>query len=222
MVSMSRHWPMTALRLRTPMLELRFPSQADLDDLVDVALDGVHDPDVMPFTVAWTDARRSELPFNTLQYHWGLWAAWTPERWRLNMVTVRDGEVVGTQELAADDFAVKRETGSGSWIGRRYQGQGIGTEMRAAILHLSFAGLGARCAISGAYHDNAASLAVSRKLGYSADGIRLENRRGEPATQVRLRLPRADWRRRDDITIEGLAPCLPYFGVAEPMRAGRG
>jgi hypothetical protein len=38
--------------------------------------------------------------------------------------------------------------------------------MRAAILWLAFAGLGAEYAVSGAYLDNPASLGVSRRLGW--------------------------------------------------------
>ena len=43
---------------------------------------------------------------------------------------VRDGVVVGTQGIGGRDFAVLREVHTGSWLGRRYQGQGIGTQMR--------------------------------------------------------------------------------------------
>jgi hypothetical protein len=43
--------------------------------------------------------------------------------------------------------------------------------MRAAVLHLAFAGLGAAEAVSGAFDDNAPSLGVSEKLGYESDGI---------------------------------------------------
>jgi hypothetical protein len=50
----SPHWPLTGLRLRTPRLELRWPTVSDLDELAALAVDGVHDPDVQPFGVAWT------------------------------------------------------------------------------------------------------------------------------------------------------------------------
>jgi len=42
--------------------------------------------------------------------------------------------------------------------------------MRAAVLHLAFAGLDADEAISGALEHNHASLAISHKLGYHDDG----------------------------------------------------
>jgi RimJ/RimL family protein N-acetyltransferase len=65
------------------------------------------------------------------------------------------------QGLGGRDFAVLREVHTGSWLGRRYQGHGIGTQMRAAVLHLAFEGLGAQHAAFGAFEHNAASLGVS-------------------------------------------------------------
>ena len=63
-------WPMAGLRLRTPALELRWPSLGDLDALADLAAVGVHDPDVQPFTVPWTDVPPDERARSTMQYHW--------------------------------------------------------------------------------------------------------------------------------------------------------
>jgi RimJ/RimL family protein N-acetyltransferase len=207
---------MADLRLRTPALELRLPSAADLDALADLAARGVHDPDVQPFTVAWTDASPEERARGTLQYHWSRWASWTPSNWVLELVTVRDGVVVGTQGIAGREFAVLREVSTGSWLGMQYQGQGIGTQMRAAVLHLAFEGLGAQHAVSSAFEDNAASLGVSRKLGYRDDGIELHVVRGKRTVARRLRMTRAEWEAARSVPVEinGLEPCLPHFGLA--------
>jgi RimJ/RimL family protein N-acetyltransferase len=134
----SSHWPLTDLRLQTPELELRWPSLNDLDALADLAAAGVHDPQVQPFMVAWTDASPEERARSTLQYHWSRWGSWTPTDWVLEFAVIRDGAVVGSQGVGGRDFAVLREVHTGSWLGRRYQGQGIGTQMRAAVLHLAF------------------------------------------------------------------------------------
>jgi RimJ/RimL family protein N-acetyltransferase len=213
-------WPMAGLRLRTPALELRLPSPDDLDALAELAVLGVHDPDVQPFTTPWTDAPPDERALGLLQYHWSRWASWKPSDWRLDLAVIRDGVVVGTQGIGGRDFAVLREVGTGSWLGRHYQGQGTGTEMRAAVLHLAFEGLGAQHAISGAFEDNAASLGVSRKLGYGDDGIERYVVRGYPRTARRLRLTRADWQAARSVPVEihGLQPCLPCFGL--PTEAG--
>ena len=73
-----------------------------------------------------------------------------------------------------DDFPLLRVFKSGSCIGREHQGRGFGTEMRAAVLELGFAGLGGEAAVSGAYAFNAASIRVSRKLCYEPNGTRLD------------------------------------------------
>ncbi|MER7206882.1 GNAT family protein [Streptosporangium sp. NPDC000239] len=209
-----RNWPLTGLRVTTPRLELRLPSLDDLDRLADRAIEGVHDQGTMPFIVPWSDAEPQERARRTIQYHFSLWGAWTPAEWTCAFAVVFEGEVVGTQAIAATDFAVTREVTSGSWLGRRFHGRGIGTEMRAAVLHLAFEGLGARYATSGAFADNHASLAVSRKFGYADDGVQIHNRQGEPVTTLRLRLAREDWAGGLGVGVHGLEPCLPLFGAA--------
>ncbi len=116
----------------------------------------------------------------------------------------------------AKNFARIRTVETGSWLGRRHQGHGLGKEMRAAILHLAFEGLGAMEAMSGAFHDNLASLATSRSLGYTENGDRLMLRRDKPDRIIDLKLDRPTWalRRREDIEIEGLEACLEMFGAA--------
>ena len=140
-----------------------------------------------------------------------------PANWSLNLVVARDGAVVASQGMGARDYAVLREVSTGSWVGQRYHRRGIGTEMRAAVLHLAFAGLGAEYATSSAFDDNAASLAVSRKLGYADDGIERLVVRGRPVVAHRLRLDRAAWEAHRTIPVEisGLPPCLAYFGLTQ-------
>ena len=212
----SSYWPLADLRLQTPELVLRWPSLNDLDALAGLAAAGVHDPEVQPFMVAWTDVSPEERARSTLQYHRSCWGSWKPSDWMLEFAMVRDGVVVGSQGVGGHDFAVLREVHTGSWLGRRYQGQGIATQMRAAVLALAFDGLGARWAVSAAFEDNPASLGVSRKLGYRDDGIELHLVRGRPALSRRLRLDRASWQatRTIPVQIHGLPPCLPLFGLS--------
>ena len=131
--------------------------------------------------VAWTDGSPDERARSTMQYHWSRWGSWQPSDWTLELVVIRDGVVVGSQGVGGRDFAMLRQVSTGSWLGRHYQGQGIGTQMRAAVLHLAFEGLNARQAVSAAFEDNAASLGVSRKLGYRDDGTEWHVVRGRPA-----------------------------------------
>ena len=209
------HWPLSGLRLRTPRLELRLPTLPDLDELASLAAEGVHDPGVQPFGVAWTDVPPAERARGVIQFQLSQWGAWSPGDWSLNLVADLGGVIAGTQGVSGRDFAVLREVSTGSWLGRRYHGQGLGTEMRAAVLHLAFAGLGAEFATTSAFTDNASSLGVSRKLGYLPDGIRRQVSQGRPAVLQLLRLDRAGWEAHQRVPVEitGLAPCLPSFGL---------
>lgn len=225
MTSLTDRWPLAGLRLRTGDLQLRTPREADLVALADLAAEGVHDPDEMPFATPWSDAAPEERATSVLQWHWRCWGAWAPECWTLEFAVLRAGEVVGTQGMRATDFAVLRSVATGSWLGRRFHGQGIGRAMRAAVLALAFDGLGARSASSEAFTDNPASLAVSRALGYRDDGLEWRPRRGQAACLQRLRLDRVDWAQapRPPVSIDGLEACLPWFGpgtLGTPTAAG--
>ena len=210
------YWPLFDLRVRTPRLELRYPNDDDATALAALAAKGIHPPDSMPFTTPWSTAPSPKLEREALQHHWKSRGEFTAGRWGIPFATVVEGEIVGTQAVRASDFAVTRAVDSGSWLGQDHQGQGIGKEMRAAMLHFAFAGLGARIAYSGAWHDNAASLGVSKALGYRTNGDRVMPRLDKPARMINLKLTRAAWEkhRRDDIVIEGLDACLDLFGLA--------
>ena len=95
-----------------------------------------------------------------------------------------------------------------------YQRNGIGTEMRAAVLQFAFDHLAARRARTSAFTDNAASNRVSQRLGYRPDGSATMARRGQPADLVRLVLDpghfvRPEW----TLEVSGAAGCLPLLGA---------
>jgi RimJ/RimL family protein N-acetyltransferase len=213
----SHPWPLFGLRITTPRLELRMPDDEDLAELFERARAGIHPPDAMPFGVPWTDGiQEPGAPMRFLAHHWAGRAAIAPEAWALQLATVVDGRIVGCQELAATDFAGSRSVRSGSWLTAAAQGRGIGTEMRAAVVHLAFAGLGALEARTSAWIDNPASQRVSLRIGYEPDGEQLIGRRGEPTVHQSFRLTREAWeeRRRNDIVLHGLEPCLALLGAA--------
>lgn len=209
-------WPLFGLRVRTPRLELRYPDDDLVAEVAEVAAGGVHEPDYMPFSVPWTLAEPPALQRGTLQFVWQTRSALRPDDWQLPLVALVEGRPVGMQDVLASEFPRLRVVSSGSWLGRAHQGRGLGKEMRAAMLHLAFAGLGAERAESGARVDNAASLGVSRALGYRENGDAQVLRGGQPVRHLRLVLTREVWaeRRRDDIEITGLEPCLDLLGAA--------
>jgi RimJ/RimL family protein N-acetyltransferase len=208
------HWPLHGLRLRTPRLELRLPGLEELDALAQLSADGVHDPGWMPFFDPWTDLPPAERARSVMQFHWRTLADWTPQDWTLQLAVFLGGEVTGTQNISGRDFAIVGEVSTGSWLGRRYQGQGIGTEMRAAVLDLAFSGLRAESAVSGALAGSAASAAVSRRLGYQPNGLIRRRVRDAPGQEQRFALDRDRWQRQRTVPVEidGLGPCLPDFG----------
>lgn len=209
------YWPLFDLVVRTPRLVVRLPTDEDMVELARLAGRGVHAPDAMPFAIPWTDAPSPQLERASLQWWWRQRAEWSPERWTFTGAVLVDGHPVGVQDLAGEHFGILRTVGTGSWLGREHQGQGLGTEMRAAVLHLAFAGLGAVEAHSGAWEDNDASASVSRKLGYVDNGSDIRVRRDTSARHHAFRLDRATWEahRRDDISMEGLDPCRELFGA---------
>jgi RimJ/RimL family protein N-acetyltransferase len=214
-------WPPAAVVVRTPRLELRWPSMSDLVALAALAAEGVHDEDKMPFYTPWTRGTPTDRARNVLRWNWKGWAEWEPAKWSWGAVSVVDGVVVGTQGMQATDYGVCRTVETGSWLGLAHQGRGIGKEMRAAMLHLAFAGLDAEAATTGAFSDNAASLGVTRSLGYVANGSKTHSVEGRRVEELIFTLDRSTWSqtRRSDITLEGVEPARPLFGLTDDTDA---
>lgn len=215
-MALEDHWPLLGLRITTPSLELRTPTDADLAELVNLVLVGIHDPDTMPFSNGWTDTESPELERGALQYWWRCRADFTALKWDPPFVVVSEGTIVGVQSLAANNFPVLRTAETGSWLGRNHQGAGIGTEMRRAIVSFAFECLDAQAVTSAAYSDNRASQQVSLATGYEPNGTVFEQRRGERAELIRYILTCERWSQVNtnaDIHIEGFEACRDMFGL---------
>lgn len=208
-------WPLFDLVIRTSRLELRLPTEVELVELLELAKSGVHDPDEMPFGFAWTDQPSPRLERSFMQYHWSTRAEWKPEAWTLDLAVWADGRLVGTQGMRGENFAVLRRVGTGSWLGEAHQGQGIGKEMRSAVLAFAFNHLGARWATSSAFLDNRSSSGVSRSLGYIDDGHEWMAPRGVAREMTRFLMTAEMWRSRERPPIEvgGLEACRDMFGL---------
>ncbi|MFD9705836.1 GNAT family N-acetyltransferase [Lentzea sp. NPDC059081] len=199
-------WPLRHLVLRTPRLELRPDDDEGLFELVEVAKDGVHDPEDMPFLVPWTDWVAGDGGFGMIKHYWGARSSFAAKDWAINFLARHEGGVIGMQEVSARDFGALREVSTGSWMGKRFQGGGLGTEMRIAVLQFAFDHLGANIARSAAWLGNHASNRVSEKLGYVHDGSMAAAPRGKRLEHVRLRLDAADFVRPEwSVEVEGLA-----------------
>lgn len=160
----------------------------------------------MPFGVPWTDAAPEDLRRSFLQHQWRQRSSVEPDRWTLNLAVLHEGVPIGFQDVTAADFALRRTVETGSWLTRAQQGRGLGAEMRAAVLLLAFDHLGAEVAETSAAEWNAASLGVSRVLGYADNGVgRVPGRPGEVQVERRLRLEPSTFRRPAwRLRVEGL------------------
>lgn len=213
MMALTEVWPLFGLELRTPRLSLTPIRDEQLPELVDAVLAGIHDPAVMPFGVPWTDAPRDVLVRETAKHQWRQRCSVEPGDWTINFAVGFEGRIIGVQDVSARDFPLLRTVHSGSWLTQSAQGRGLGKEMRAAILLFAFDHLDAVAALSEAADWNAASLGVSRRLGYQPNGVSdVVSRPGEVTRQIHLRLEadrfiRPDWKLR----AEGLEPVLPLL-----------
>lgn len=206
-------WPPYLLQISSGDLQMRLIRDEDLPGLVELALDGVHDPEFMPFAFAWTDAPRAELPANFARHHWSTRSAFTSQRFVLDFAVRVGGELVGTQAFSTHDFAVTRTGETGSWLARRYHRRGIGTRMRQAICAFAFDELGATQVTSGAFVDNLPSVGVSRKVGYRPNGRDRKVRRGVLADHQNLLLEPADLVRGDPLEVSGAGPLRSFLGL---------
>lgn len=203
-------FPPLGLRVTCGPLELRGIGDAEMLALLEVVQGGIHAPERMPFYFPWTDASADDLPLNYLQWWSRTMATWTREAWSLDLCALWEGEVVGVQGVATQDFLTFRFGETGSWLGRRFQGRGIGTAMRQALCALLFDHLDFEFITSAAFSDNPASLGVSEKLGFKDNGISWSKPRGSRAVTRRLLLLPEDFVRGEPITVEG-APALRRF-----------
>jgi RimJ/RimL family protein N-acetyltransferase len=207
--------PLYRLRLMTPRLELRLGTHEELVEVHELARRGIHPPDEMPFENPWTDRSGDEdFVQQCVAFHESALRDWRPDRWSFNPLVFINERPIGSQSMRAENFSTGREVDTGSWLGQDLQGQGIGTEMRTAVLELAFRALGAEAALSGSVLGNESSKRVSEKLGYAVAGTSTIAPRGEPVEKFDFRLERSDWRAPFPVQIEAAEECLALFGVS--------
>lgn len=211
---MTPHWPLHHLSLCTSDLELRPVTEADLPGLAaQLSVDLEVDPTATRYD-GLSDADNRAVALH--QGYWRSVGTWRPESWALPFAVWHGDDVVGSQTLEGEDFPRLRTVDSASWLAPEARGRGWGVQARAAILALAFGPLGATAAITSAWHDNGASLGVSRSLGYQPNGVTTHWRGDRPDEMVHLRLTREQWRDspwRDRVEVRGFEPCRPFFGL---------
>ena len=133
------------------------------------------------------------------QWYWRCRGQATPADWTLLLGIWHEGQFIGCQDIGAKEFAILKTVSTGSWLKQSVHGRGLGKEMRAAVALYAFDRLGAEVAESEAAAWNAASLGVSRSLGYELNGTtrdvlgRQSRRRPEsPPHPGNVQAPRLD------------------------------
>ena len=205
------------VRVATPRLELRGATDELLEALAPLVAAGKATADPPP----WDDPSAFYEPDPDVRVRRWMQSVWRgrgtvrPDAWRLYFVVVVDGEPIGQQDLIGNEFDSFGTVESTSWVSSDVRRRGIGSEMRSAILHLAFDGLGAVEAHSEGAVDNAGSNTVSERLGYERNGMAWATHQDKPVLGQRWRLDRAGWqeRRRDDITMSGVAECRQALGI---------
>jgi RimJ/RimL family protein N-acetyltransferase len=207
-------WPVFDIRITVDDLVLRPFCEADL---VEIARVLPYDVELNPQSPVYQRAAAdAERPTVIHQDYWRAMGTWTTTDWRLNFLVVQADSVIGAQELEGHDFANLRTVDTASFLVAEKRGQGYGKAMRRAVLALAFGGLGAEYAFTSAWHDNAASLGVSRSLGYTENGWSRHPRGDSADDMAHLRMSRADWQaagHEAGVTYTGVDAALPYFGL---------
>jgi RimJ/RimL family protein N-acetyltransferase len=209
--------PLLGLRITAGPLELRGITDDLMVPLAELAVGGIHPPGSMPFGEAWSLAPAAEMPLNVAQYHWGRRAEFSPKKWTADLAVCWEGELAGSQGIGAEDYLVTRTAHTGSWLGWRFQGRGIGTAMRQVICAFAFDHLAAEYLTSSAFTDNQASLAVSKKVGYERQGVQHVERLGKRATLRHLMLePASLVRYEHPLSVSGLPEFRRSIGLDAP------
>jgi hypothetical protein len=142
--------------------------------------------------VAGAAARGAVRPVATevLQWWWRAVGTWKVEHWRLPLGVWARGEPSASRSWRRSALRPPADRRDVVVAGAGARGQGIGVEMRAAVLGLAFDHLGAEVATSGAWETNAGSLGVSRSLGYETTAQLRHVHHDRVGVMRRVRLPR--------------------------------
>jgi RimJ/RimL family protein N-acetyltransferase len=209
--------PVLGLRITAGPLQLRGITDDLIGPLADLAVAGIHDPGFMPFSVPWSTTPAAEMPRRVAQYYWRSRAEFSEKKWTADLAVSWAGELVGVQGIGAEEYLVTRTANTGSWLGRRFQGRGIGTAMRQVVCAFAFDHLDADYMGSSAFTDNLASLTVSKKTGYEDQGWKPAERLGKRATIRRFLLqPASLIRYEHSLTVAGLPEFRRSIGLDAP------
>lgn len=97
-----------------------------------------------------------------MRLYWQTRASVRPDSWNLQFAVVVDEQVVGACDIGAEHFAALRQFTTGSWLGREFQGRGLGKEFRMAALTLGYEFEGRRRALRRGVADDMLGFRMGR------------------------------------------------------------
>ncbi|QCO97480.1 GNAT family N-acetyltransferase [Arthrobacter sp. 24S4-2] len=214
MTELSAIWPPLGLTLTTPRLMLRPIRDDDIPAAVEAALSGISEPGRSPFSTPWNEFPPEKLGPNMAQWYWRCRAGVSPEAWMMLFGIWHQGDFIGCQDIEARDFATLKTVTTGSWLRKSAHGQGLGKEMRAAVVSYAFDHLKAEVAESEAAAWNEKSLGVSRALGYELNGVTRASWGGIRQDIQRVRVTPDSFKRPDwTLKVEGHEATAKYLGL---------
>ena len=215
MTALTSLWPLFGLTLTTPRLVLRPITDDDIPAAVAAASERHPRSRPEPLQHPLDGTARGGAGHRTWRSGTGAAAARaTPEDWTLLLGIWHEGQFIGCQDIGAKDFATLKTVSTGSWLKQSVQGRGLGKEMRAAVVLYAFDWLGAEVAESEAAAWNAASLGVSRSLGYELNGTTRTAWGSKVEDVQKVRLTPATFKRPDwTLKVEGHEAAAKFLGV---------
>ncbi|MFT4296599.1 MAG: GNAT family protein [Micropruina sp.] len=211
--TLAEAYPVLGLRIVAGPIELSGMDDDTLIALANLAVGGIHGEDEMPFAAPWTRTPPERFQLQYLQHHWGVRSRFAPAAWDLDLAVRYEGELVGSQGVMTRDFLATRTGETGSWLGRRFQGRGIGTLMRQTFCAFLFDHLGFDEITSSAFADNPASNQVSRKVGYRPNGVGRKARDDTWVTSNEYLLTPDALVRGPGLSVTGVEPVRRLIGL---------
>lgn len=208
-------WPPFGLRISCGPLVLRVLRDEDIADLTELICAGLRPDGLVPFNSNFDETPEPTRTREQFQHYWRRRTVVAPDEWALSFAVIREGEVIGVQDILTKDYPLLRTGQSGSWLGGAQQGGGMGTLMRQSLAAFMFDHLGAHRLTSAAFEDNAGSRAVSRKVGYRENGSHMARRADDTAALMidYLLTPEDFVRPPHDVTVEGAEAFASFVGL---------
>lgn len=178
-------YPPFSLRLSDDVLTLKVVEDSDLVHMCALTSEDIFEPNC-PWEFPWVRENS-----DTAQFHWSMRAGNKPSAWTLAFAAYKAGEFVGSIDMRGVGFAERRIIETGSYVLRKFQGQGLGKRMRSLVAGYAFEYLDAREMRSKWHPSNEASAGVSKALGYQVVGRTEFGENDRP--EVHARLLRADF-----------------------------